>query len=321
MVVTMGESEGPPNSHPTPPPPPPPLHHPCLLHFIVGAVPVGQPWIPPPRSILLIPGTPSLPLVDSVAAAPGPRGPGSPRNSRFVHFSPPSRVPSRAEHAAGSSSRGRGANAPPHGAGEPRRGPPLVPGGAGAHPLQRPDRRRLRQDPPRARPHGGREGRGQDVAGRAEEDHRRVRRPHRPQVRDAASRREGEGGGRGRGRRLGRGKGCPASPAFRAPVLGRPTRSGTTVTADVMEAGHRLKLIGRAGVGVDNIDVPEATRRSVGRKPSRNPRSAAQLEAAAHPRPSAGAPGVEERLRRGCARAAGARGRPAARATAGAPRP
>src|SRR5690606_37568423 len=40
-------------------------------------------------------------------------------------------------------------------------------------------------------------------------------------------------------------------------------RSGTRVTARVIEAGRRLKVIGRAGVGVDNIDVDAATRRGV----------------------------------------------------------
>ncbi len=36
-------------------------------------------------------------------------------------------------------------------------------------------------------------------------------------------------------------------------------RSGTKVTAKVLEAGKRLKVVGRAGVGVDNIDIPAAT--------------------------------------------------------------
>ena len=40
-------------------------------------------------------------------------------------------------------------------------------------------------------------------------------------------------------------------------------RSGTQVTAPVIEAAHRLRIIGRAGVGVDNVDVPAATRRGV----------------------------------------------------------
>ena len=40
-------------------------------------------------------------------------------------------------------------------------------------------------------------------------------------------------------------------------------RSETKVTAEVIEAGARLQVIGRAGVGIDNIDVPAATRRGV----------------------------------------------------------
>lgn len=40
-------------------------------------------------------------------------------------------------------------------------------------------------------------------------------------------------------------------------------RSGTKVTKDVIEAGKRLKVIGRAGVGVDNVDVESATRKGV----------------------------------------------------------
>jgi D-3-phosphoglycerate dehydrogenase / 2-oxoglutarate reductase len=41
------------------------------------------------------------------------------------------------------------------------------------------------------------------------------------------------------------------------------TRSETKVTADVLERGKRLKVVGRAGVGVDNIDVEAATDRGV----------------------------------------------------------
>ena len=40
-------------------------------------------------------------------------------------------------------------------------------------------------------------------------------------------------------------------------------RSGTQVTADVIAAANQLKIIGRAGVGVDNVDVPAATQRGV----------------------------------------------------------
>jgi D-3-phosphoglycerate dehydrogenase len=40
-------------------------------------------------------------------------------------------------------------------------------------------------------------------------------------------------------------------------------RSATKITADIIEVGRRLKVIARAGVGVDNIDVEAATRLGV----------------------------------------------------------
>ncbi|MCK9306211.1 MAG: phosphoglycerate dehydrogenase [Methanoculleus sp.] len=40
-------------------------------------------------------------------------------------------------------------------------------------------------------------------------------------------------------------------------------RSGTEVTARVIDAGTKLKFIGRAGAGVDNIDTEAATRRGI----------------------------------------------------------
>jgi len=40
-------------------------------------------------------------------------------------------------------------------------------------------------------------------------------------------------------------------------------RSETKVTKDVIERAKNLKVIGRAGVGVDNIDVEEATRKGI----------------------------------------------------------
>ncbi|MBQ9150079.1 phosphoglycerate dehydrogenase [bacterium] len=40
-------------------------------------------------------------------------------------------------------------------------------------------------------------------------------------------------------------------------------RSQTKVTARIIEAGKNLKIIGRAGVGVDNIDIPAATQKGV----------------------------------------------------------
>src|SRR6202161_1291525 len=36
-------------------------------------------------------------------------------------------------------------------------------------------------------------------------------------------------------------------------------RSATKVTADVIAAAKSLKVIGRAGIGVDNVDIPAAT--------------------------------------------------------------
>ncbi|HLO52247.1 MAG TPA: phosphoglycerate dehydrogenase, partial [Kamptonema sp.] len=33
-------------------------------------------------------------------------------------------------------------------------------------------------------------------------------------------------------------------------------RSGTQVTKEIIEVANQLKIIGRAGVGVDNVDVP-----------------------------------------------------------------
>ena len=40
-------------------------------------------------------------------------------------------------------------------------------------------------------------------------------------------------------------------------------RSATKLTADLIDAGTNLKVIGRAGVGVDNVDVEAATRRGI----------------------------------------------------------
>ncbi|MHB1296867.1 MAG: phosphoglycerate dehydrogenase [Anaerolineae bacterium] len=40
-------------------------------------------------------------------------------------------------------------------------------------------------------------------------------------------------------------------------------RSATRVDAEVLQAGRRLKVVGRAGAGVDNIDLAAATRRGV----------------------------------------------------------
>ncbi|HEX8121156.1 MAG TPA: phosphoglycerate dehydrogenase [Solirubrobacteraceae bacterium] len=40
-------------------------------------------------------------------------------------------------------------------------------------------------------------------------------------------------------------------------------RSATKMTPDLIEAGSKLRVIGRAGVGVDNVDVPAATKRGI----------------------------------------------------------
>ena len=44
---------------------------------------------------------------------------------------------------------------------------------------------------------------------------------------------------------------------------GLAVRSATTVTPEVLDAGKNLKVIGRAGIGVDNIDVAGATERGI----------------------------------------------------------
>jgi D-3-phosphoglycerate dehydrogenase / 2-oxoglutarate reductase len=48
-------------------------------------------------------------------------------------------------------------------------------------------------------------------------------------------------------------------PDFDALVV----RSETRVTAKVLDAGRKLRVVGRAGVGVDNIDVPAATLKGI----------------------------------------------------------
>jgi D-3-phosphoglycerate dehydrogenase len=41
------------------------------------------------------------------------------------------------------------------------------------------------------------------------------------------------------------------------------TRSGTAVTPELVNAGKRLRIVGRAGVGLDNVDVDAATKRGI----------------------------------------------------------
>src|ERR1700745_2515430 len=50
-----------------------------------------------------------------------------------------------------------------------------------------------------------------------------------------------------------------AVPVFAALIV----RSQTKVTAKILDAAKKLRVVGRAGVGVDNVDVETATRRGV----------------------------------------------------------
>uniref|UniRef100_A0A8C6WXE7 Phosphoglycerate dehydrogenase n=1 Tax=Neogobius melanostomus TaxID=47308 RepID=A0A8C6WXE7_9GOBI len=63
---------------------------------------------------------------------------------------------------------------------------------------------------------------------------------------------------------------------------GLVVRSATKVTADVIDAATNLKIIGRAGTGVDNVDVDAATQKGiiVMNTPSGNTISAAELTCA-----------------------------------------
>jgi D-3-phosphoglycerate dehydrogenase len=40
-------------------------------------------------------------------------------------------------------------------------------------------------------------------------------------------------------------------------------RSATKVSEDLLDAGKRLKVVGRAGIGLDNVDIPAATKRGI----------------------------------------------------------
>lgn len=48
-----------------------------------------------------------------------------------------------------------------------------------------------------------------------------------------------------------------------ADVDGIAIRSATKLTADVLDCAKNLKLIGRAGIGVDNVDIPHATKKGI----------------------------------------------------------
>ncbi|MEM9139466.1 MAG: phosphoglycerate dehydrogenase, partial [Pseudomonadota bacterium] len=44
---------------------------------------------------------------------------------------------------------------------------------------------------------------------------------------------------------------------------GLAVRSATKATADLIENAHALKVIGRAGIGVDNIDIQAASAKGI----------------------------------------------------------
>src|SRR6202041_326594 len=52
-------------------------------------------------------------------------------------------------------------------------------------------------------------------------------------------------------------------PTAIADAEGLVVRSATKVTRDLLEKAAKLRVIGRAGVGVDNVDMDAATRRGV----------------------------------------------------------
>jgi D-3-phosphoglycerate dehydrogenase len=73
-----------------------------------------------------------------------------------------------------------------------------------------------------------------------------------------------------------------ASSDFAAALEGAKAlivRSATTVDAALLDRGAHLKVIGRAGVGVDNIDIPAATERGIAvvNAPSGNTIAAAEM--------------------------------------------
>lgn len=57
------------------------------------------------------------------------------------------------------------------------------------------------------------------------------------------------------------------SPAELKSIIGNydalVIRSATKVTEDLLEAATRLKVVGRAGIGLDNVDIPAATKRGI----------------------------------------------------------
>jgi len=65
-------------------------------------------------------------------------------------------------------------------------------------------------------------------------------------------------------------------------AAGLIVRSGTQADAGLLDAAESLKVVGRAGVGLDNIDVEAATRRGVAvmNAPAGNTVSTAELDEA-----------------------------------------
>ena len=78
-------------------------------------------------------------------------------------------------------------------------------------------------------------------------------------------------------------------------------RSGTEVTAEVLSAGSALVIVGRAGVGVDNIDVEAATEQGVivANAPEGNVRAAAEHTVAMTFAVARSIPQAHARLREG----------------------
>lgn len=78
-------------------------------------------------------------------------------------------------------------------------------------------------------------------------------------------------------------------------------RSETKVTADIIEAGNRLQVIGRAGVGVDNIDLDAATQMGIAvvNAPTGNTVAAAEHTIAMMMALARNIPQAHESLRRG----------------------
>lgn len=86
-----------------------------------------------------------------------------------------------------------------------------------------------------------------------------------------------------------------------AGAAGLIVRSGTRADSKLIAAGESLKVVGRAGVGLDNIDVQEATRRGIAvmNAPAGNTVSTAELAFALLLSASRGIPAADRSLRDG----------------------